>query len=110
MRTQLVLVTLLAVAACDGSSQSSDDAAMPGDANPDGWLTLLQGDWMLGPNAEGYFCVYATVPRDTYVKAFRPLTPLGTHHTVLTRYTGTAPDGTVPCNVGTNGQSMIYGS
>jgi hypothetical protein len=115
MRIQLVFIALLLVAACKGGSNSGDDdgvadAAKPADANPDGWLTLLEGDWMLAPNEEGYFCVYATVPRDTYVKAFRPLTPLGTHHTVLTRYTGNAPDGVVRCSVGTNGQSMIYGS
>ena len=45
-----------------------------------------------------------------YVKAFRPIIPLGTHHTVLTRYTGNHADGVVRCDVGTNGQSMIYGS
>jgi hypothetical protein len=44
------------------------------------------------------------------VKAFRPIIPLGSHHTVLTRYSRRAPDGTVRCSVGTNGQSMIYGS
>jgi hypothetical protein len=46
-----------------------------------------------------------------YIKAFRPLIPVGTHHTVLTLYSGASPaDGVVPCNVATNGQSMIYGS
>ena len=102
-------MVLACVTACGGGS-SNDDADASVDSNPDGWLSLLEGDWNLAARQEGYYCVYATVPRDTYVKAFRPLNPLGTHHTVLTRYTGSAPDGVAPCSVGTNGQSMIYGS
>ncbi len=103
----------LVLAACGGGS-SDDDA--PVDAPeatvdaPDGWQTLLQGNWSLEAGEEGYYCVYATVPRDIYIKAFRPIGPNGTHHTVLTRYTGNEPDGTVRCGVGTNGQSMVYGS
>jgi hypothetical protein len=113
----LVSALLLAAAApaCGGSSAGDDDgvsvdAAVDADVLPDGWQKLLEGDWTLAAGDEGYYCVYATVPRDVYVKAFRPLIPLGTHHTVLTRYTGTHADGTFPCSVGTNGQSMIYGS
>ena len=101
----------LSAAACGDAPPGGDsvDAAVDADL-PAGWQPLLQGDWSLAPGQEGYYCVYATVPRDVYVKAFRPMIPLGTHHTVLTRYTGSHPDGTVPCDVGTNGQSMIYGS
>ncbi|MBK9030714.1 MAG: hypothetical protein IPL61_05140 [Myxococcales bacterium] len=114
-RACLALAFTFALTACNGgSSMPADDvpdvdAAVGIDA-PEGWTSLLQGDWSLNPGEEGYFCVYATVPQDTYVKAFRPIIPLGTHHTVLTRYSGSQPDGTVRCNVGTNGQSMIYGS
>jgi hypothetical protein len=67
--------------------------------------------------APGRFVAIATARNrtiqsgDVYINAFRPLGPPGTHHTVLTTYTGTSPaDGTVRCGVGTNGQSMIYGS
>ena len=102
--------------ACGGGSGSNDGVdAPPGaidSAVPDGWSVLLEGDWTL-PAGQGdrYYCVYATVPRDMYIKAFRPLIPIGTHHTVLTLYSGASPaDGIHPCNVGTNGQSMIYGS
>lgn len=90
------------------------DAAAPG--GPDGgavegdWVDLLRGDWSLAAGDEGYFCVIATVDRDMYVKAFRPIAPLGTHHTVLTIYRGEQADGTFPCDVSTNGQNMIYGS
>src|SRR3954463_13584394 len=68
---------------------------------PDGWTTLLEGDWtMPAGQPDTYYCVYATVPRDMYIKAFRPLIPVGTHHTVLTLYSGASPaDGVHPCNV-----------
>ncbi len=102
---------LLILAACGG-----DDGVTPNntpDANvPEGWSTLLEGEWSVPAGSpDTYYCVYATVPRDMYIKAFRPLIPVGTHHTVLTLFSGTSPaDGIHPCNVATNGQSMIYGS
>ena len=114
--THVVLAILVASAsACSGGSGMGDDTptsdAAIDSALPDGWLSLVEGDWSLAPGEEGYFCAYVTVPRDTYIKAFRPLTPPGTHHTVLTRYDGATPaDGIVRCGVNTNGQSMIYGS
>lgn len=110
-------VTLLlsfALAACGGDGSGGVDAP-PGSidsAVPDGWTSLLEGDWTLpAGQPDTYYCVYATVPRDMYIKAFRPMIPVGTHHTVLTLFSGASPaDGTHLCNVGTNGQSMIYGS
>ncbi len=112
-----VLAILLALSSgCGGGSGTPGDDSPAVDASvdtalPDGWLSLMEGDWSLAPGEEGYYCVYVTIPRDIYIKAFRPLTPPGTHHTVLTRYEGATPaDGIVKCGVGTNGQSMIYGS
>lgn len=111
-------VSVLAACGGGGSGDGGDDDgvdAAPGDidsAVPDGWTSLLEGDWTLpAGQPDTYYCVYATVPRDMYVKAFRPLIPVGTHHTVLTLFDNASPaDGIYPCNVGTNGQSMIYGS
>jgi hypothetical protein len=119
-KSLIVGFAVLALAACGSGGNGDDDDgnaidAAPGDidtAVPDGWTTLLEGDWsMPAGSPDTYYCVYATVPRDMYIKAFRPLIPLGTHHTVLTLFSGSSPaDGIHPCNVGTNGQSMIYGS
>ena len=108
-------VVVFALAACSSPAQHAADApvdmAMIDTALPDGWQSLVQGNWSLAPGTENYFCVYATVPRDVYIKALRPLSPLGTHHTVLTLYQGSSPpDGVVPCDFGTNGQNMIFGS
>jgi hypothetical protein len=110
----VVLTALLAACGSDAASAGDDAPPVDGataDGLPDGWKNLMQGNWNLAPGEEGYFCVYVTIPADVYVKSFRPLSPPGTHHSVLTRYTGASPaDGTVRCGVGTNGQSMIYGS
>ena len=112
----VLAIVLASGSGCGGGSGTGDDTPPGVDAPvdtalPDGWLSLVEGDWSLAPGEEGYFCVYVTVPRDTYIKAFRPLTPPGTHHTVLTTYDRATPaDGVVRCDVGTNGQSMIYGS
>jgi len=114
----LILAGLLAVGGCGGDTAGGADAGGDGDGDGDGdagnaeWQTLLQGDWNLAALDEGYFCVYATIQQDTYIKAFRPLIPVGTHHTVLTIYDGgsSPADGTYPCDAGTNGQNMIYGS
>ncbi len=113
MTSARTFLLLIGIAACGGGSEQSgaDAAAAPDASDPAGFISLMEGDWNLAPGAEAYFCVYATVPRDLYVKALRPLNPVGTHHTVLTRYEGASPaDGTVPCDVGTNGENMIYGS
>jgi len=115
MRRLLVLVVVLGCGKSPyGSMMTTGDDApqQPVDvAIPDGWNELMAGDWSLPPGGEGYFCVYATAPDDIYIKAFRPIAPLGTHHTVLTRYTDSTPaDGTEKCTVATNGHTMIYGS
>jgi hypothetical protein len=93
----------------DGGGDAGD--SVPIDAAADDWQTLVEGEWSLSPGQEGYFCAYATVERDLYIKAFRPVGPLGTHHTVLTIHRSASPaDGIYPCNLGTNGENMVYGS
>ncbi|MCB9585916.1 MAG: hypothetical protein H6718_11000 [Polyangiaceae bacterium] len=74
------------------------------------WTELMTGDWELPAAEEGYRCVVYTVPEDMYVAGFRPIAPNGTHHTVLSRETGSQADGIYPCDAGTNGPVMIYGS
>ena len=94
------------------SSSSSSGAGVTtgvGGGAVDGWETLIEGDWSLPGGTEGYVCVTATMQEEVWIKAFRPITPEGTHHTVLTKG-GFGDDGVFPCDAGTNGQNMIYGS
>jgi hypothetical protein len=110
-RLWLVMLVVMGCGKGTDHAMTGDDDAAVDAPDPDGWVTLMKGDWSLPPGGEGYFCVYVTAPTDIYIKAFRPIAPLGTHHTVLTRYTGASPaDGTEQCNVATNGHTMIYGS
>jgi hypothetical protein len=77
------------------------------------WHPLVEADWQLGAGEEGYTCARATITEDIYIDAFRALSPLGTHHTVLSvdrSSSGTAPDGTFECDAATNGQNMLFGS
>jgi len=111
MRTVVASLLVSILAACGGGGGTATPDASTIDADPAGWERLMEGDWTLAPGEEGYFCVYATVPRDVDLSAFRPLAPIGTHHTVLTKITSATPaDGTYRCDVSTNGTTMIYGS
>lgn len=92
------------------SSSSSSSTTGVGGGATDGWETLIEGSWSLPSGSEGYVCVAATMTEDVWVKAFRPIAPEGTHHTVLTKSPFGAQDGVYPCDAGANGENMIYGS
>lgn len=76
----------------------------------DGWLRLIQADWELVPGSEGYRCVRRTVPEDVYITAFKPLSPVGTHHTALVvDREPSEPDGVTVCGVLVNGERRLQG-
>ncbi len=83
------------------------DAFVP----PDGRYEIVGGDWSMPAGEEGYVCVRQTVTESVFVRAFYPIAPEGTHHTVVTlEYDSPWPDGTANCAAFTNGPDMIYGS
>lgn len=94
----------------EDAGDPAEDAGAP-DAGPE-TLELVGGDWTMPASEEGYICVRHTVDRTMYVHEFRPIAPLGTHHTVVTLVPGAAPetDGISECSALTNGPDMIYGS
>jgi hypothetical protein len=77
---------------------------------PQGFVPLLAGDWSLPPGEEGYYCVRATASEDMYVRAFRPIAPIGTHHTALAFDLNGGPDGGFPCEAKDAGFRLIFGS
>jgi hypothetical protein len=86
------------------------DVPFLGDAG-DGWLRLVEADWELQPESEGYRCVDLTVPYAVYVTAFLPLNPSGTHHTTLTvSRSPQRPDGVTACGVDASGDRRLQGA
>jgi hypothetical protein len=93
-------IAVALVAAC-----SSEPAPIP-----QGFHTLLAGEWSLPAGNEGYYCVRTTVPEDIYVRAFRPIAPIGTHHTALAFALEGGADGGFPCEASDAGFRLIFGS
>ena len=108
------LFGIAAVAACGGGGMTADDVVgddvVGDDAPPTGFQPFVAGDWTLQPNEEGYYCVRATATEEMYIKAFRPIAPLGTHHTALAIDTQGGPDGGFPCTAGDTGFKLLFGS
>lgn len=77
----------------------------------DGWKSLIQAHWILAPSSEQYRCARVTATEDVALHSFRAVSPLGTHHTVLTvTRQPTDPDGLTVCDVSTNAPGMLAGS
>ena len=70
----------------------------------DGFQTLVVGSWEVPAASELYYCVRFTLPQDLTIGAFRSLSPLGTHHTLITVADDAfAPDGAFECDALTGG-------
>lgn len=48
------------------------------------WTALITGDWSLAPGTENTSDIHSkVVDHDTYIGGIRPISPIGTHHTVV---------------------------
>ncbi len=115
MTTYASLVFFAAIGAglCFGCSTSDGGAADDAGAAAASWVQLIEADWTLPAGDEGYTCARATVPEEMFVHAFRPIAPLGTHHTVFSLEDAAgsdAPDEVFPCSAAVNGPQMLFGS
>lgn len=108
----LITAAVLLGTACS----SADPESTNGSASTADFRLLAQGDWQLDPGSEEYFCVRKSIAVDTFVAGFRPISPPGTHHSVLSVVTAAAdggtlaPDGTTPCDATTLGPELLGGS
>ncbi len=110
MRRALVLLLAACGSGGDAPPGTIDAPAAPPDAATSvGWRTLATATWSVAPSSEKYRCARRTVPVDTWIKSFRPVAPLGTHHTVLSLDSGSLPDGDVDCGP-IAGFHVIYAS
>jgi len=95
----------------DTGDDDDDDVSGEADAAPAAQtMTLALGDWQMPAGQEGYYCVRATVPEDIYIQEFRPIAPLGTHHTALAIDQQGGPDQTFPCSANDVGFKLLFGS
>ncbi|HEY5925795.1 MAG TPA: hypothetical protein VIV11_29110 [Kofleriaceae bacterium] len=101
MRAFAAAAAAIVVAACSGTEPAPI---------PKGFVPLLQGDWSLPPGEEGYFCVRATPAEDMYIRSYRPIAPIGTHHTALAFDLMGGADGSFPCEARDAGFRFLFGS
>ncbi len=91
---------LVFVLACGGGGgpAGDDDPTPDGPGpDPDGWTPLLTKGWQLEPESEKTSdLAIDTTERDLVIGGLRPLSPVGTHHTLLFR--------------GASGTNAIYAS
>ena len=92
------------------AAPNQDDDAGPG-PDPENWTDLIATTWELADGEEGYYCASFTLPETIYVGGFRPINPIGTHHTVVSYGTKSEPDNPgYKCNAGTENPNWIYAS
>ena len=124
-----ILFTLILVApACGGdddSGDNGDNGDNPGDPDggggggpdadlPDGFETLLTVDWTIpppeGPDPDKYFCARLTVAEDMLLSGFNAISPIGTHHTVLSVGAADGADGQFECAFFQNHDTLLFAS
>ena len=118
-RTSLAFAILISLApGCGGGDSAAPDGGGDGDGDGGGtgdggggtWTTLIERDWSMPANDEGYKCMRITVAQDLYVSAFRTMGAQGEHHTVLSIDNSGGADGPFDCDVGTLADDMLFAS
>jgi hypothetical protein len=83
----------LCATAC--GSQVSFTPGAPGDPGEPmlgSYVPLITADWSLSPGQEGYICATKTITETLYIGAIRPISPVGTHHIVVSNIFTMEPD------------------
>lgn len=109
---------LLIVVACGGGGGGDDDqfdaGGNPGDpdaGNGGDYENLITRSWSIPAGTEFYQCTAITMTEDVYVNSFRALSPVGTHHTVLSVASSPSrPDGDYDCDAGNLETTMKFAS
>ncbi|MEO8844839.1 MAG: hypothetical protein ABI591_23835 [Kofleriaceae bacterium] len=86
-----------------GSGGGGSDASVP-----EGFTTLISRSWTIASNTEAYKCVRMQVPTDMWITAFHSISPVGTHHSVLTISTNSTMVGEYNCDAGSLDSEMLY--
>ena len=119
MRAWLVAAVLVCACGKPGAPAATDGGGSGGDARSSdggaGWTSLISRSWNLDAGTEKYECRKIQVMQDMWISGFRALSPLGTHHEVLTISNTPPPapqDPTQPydydCSAGNLDNEMLY--
>ncbi|MCX5744350.1 MAG: hypothetical protein NT062_17815 [Proteobacteria bacterium] len=95
-----------------GNTTDPDAAVDPNvdGAVPPGWTKLIARSWTLGAAVhDDYQCRRIMVTDEMWISGFQALSPLGTHHQVLTISAG-GTTGDYHCSAGDLDQKMLYAS
>ena len=77
MAIRWFIALALGVTACGGAAE---------DETPTGWQPLITKQWSLAPGTEQTSAIeLISIDRDIYLSGMRPISPPGTHHTLLAR-------------------------
>ncbi|HET9992807.1 MAG TPA: hypothetical protein VFQ65_29935 [Kofleriaceae bacterium] len=87
----------------DAPASTGSDSGIPAD-----FQMLISRSWTMPTDTEGYKCVRVQVPSDMWITAFRSLSPIGTHHSVLTISTSSSQTGEYDCSAGSLDNQMLY--
>ena len=108
---------LIFTPACGGGGGGDDDdtadaAAGSADAaNAGNYEVLIARDWTIPAGTEFYRCTAVTVNEEIFINSFRALSPLGTHHTVLSvSATPSRADGDYNCAANNLETTMRFAS
>jgi hypothetical protein len=112
-RWQFAVASALLCAACKNVPLTKPDGRVhDGGTTGDGqgWTTLISRSWSLGSGSQAYECDRIQVPTEMWINAFSPISPLGTHHQVLTIDANDTPTGNYDCNPesGTLSGEMLF--
>jgi hypothetical protein len=94
-----------------GDGPNGPDSGAGADADHTGFTSIISRSWEIPPGQEFYRCTAVTVEEDIYISTFRALSPLGTHHTVLSLSDSPVrADGDYDCGAGSLQHHMLYSS
>lgn len=104
------MLAVVSSVACHSAPGTSPDSAPGADAAiPAGYTMLISRPWTMASDNEGYKCIRTQVANDMWISAFRSLSPVGTHHSVLTiSDNASTTTGEYDCNSLSRDPQMLY--
>ena len=84
--TKLIAFSFVVAAACH---HAEPPPAPDAPAAAPEWVPLVTRTWTLAANDQRYVCRRIQIAQDMWIGGFRALSPIGTHHAVVSRSTAT---------------------